>query len=413
MNAAINTQATMMHFLIWLPNWNSLDSVRRAHNELEGAALLFFALLVVAEALAHLTDNKKRERGFDKIGILFFAIAVFAEIAAYPYGQRNDTLSEQIIGSLDTKAGDAANKAAKSLTDSGTAISQAGEAKTRVGDALKKAVHAQEKATAVGEQATELDRRLTASNAQLNTVDAKRRELDQSLTNLAICNAPRLITNWYVHGKTWVDPLIPLAGTRGLVEYVRDAEARRAAFQIGATLKAAGWDATITPTHENETIRDGVMIKSYLAPFPPQPEKVDNRTPSLYAAKTVVNFLHSYFWQATSMDGWSGENDIPPKGIKIEVGLYPAVAYVSPPGAKGASEIADELKRRFEEQRKQRDADIARRRDEALKGLTTKQQAALKAEWERFDALEQSRQESLWEELEQPCKPISDLNVHP
>src|ERR1039458_2293417 len=96
----MNMQATMTHFAIILPDWNSLESVRRAHSDLEAAALVFFALLVVSEALAHLSDDKKTERRFDRIGIVFFAIAVLAEIAAYPYGQRNDTLSAQIIGSL-------------------------------------------------------------------------------------------------------------------------------------------------------------------------------------------------------------------------------------------------------------------------------------------------------------------------
>jgi len=104
MSAAINMHATIMHFATCLPNWNSLDSVRRAHSDLEGAALVFFALLVVCEALAHLSDEKKTERRFDKIGIVFFALAVLAEIVAYPYGQRNDTLSEKMIGSLDAKA---------------------------------------------------------------------------------------------------------------------------------------------------------------------------------------------------------------------------------------------------------------------------------------------------------------------
>ncbi len=100
-----------MHFATFLPDWNSLDSVRRAHSFLEGAALVFFALLVVCEALAHLTDDKKKERRFDKLGILFFAIAVLAEIVAYPYGQRNDKLSADIIGSLTDKAGRASAKA--------------------------------------------------------------------------------------------------------------------------------------------------------------------------------------------------------------------------------------------------------------------------------------------------------------
>jgi hypothetical protein len=100
MNAATSTHATIMHFAIWLPDWDSLDSVRRVHSDLEIAALVFFALLVVCEALAHLSDDKKKERRFDKIGIAFFALAVLAEIVAYPYGQRNDELSTATISSL-------------------------------------------------------------------------------------------------------------------------------------------------------------------------------------------------------------------------------------------------------------------------------------------------------------------------
>src|ERR1700693_4787469 len=118
MNAAISTHATIMHFAICLPDLNSIDSVSRTHSDLEGAALVFFALLVVCEALAHLSDDKKKERRFDKIGIVFFAIAVLAEIAAYPYGQRNDALSEQVIVSLDVKARDAASNASTALSNS-------------------------------------------------------------------------------------------------------------------------------------------------------------------------------------------------------------------------------------------------------------------------------------------------------
>jgi hypothetical protein len=135
-----------MHFAIFFPDWNSLDSVRHVHTDLEGAALVFFALLVVCEALAHLSDDKKTERLFDKIGIVFFAIAVLAEIAAYPYGQRNDTLSERMIGSLDAKARGADSNASKALTKSETALGHASEAETKSGEAIGKAGKAQREA---------------------------------------------------------------------------------------------------------------------------------------------------------------------------------------------------------------------------------------------------------------------------
>lgn len=109
-----------MSFAIHLPGWNSLDSVRHIHSEFEGAALLFFALLVLFEVLAHRSPEKspRRERRLETIALWCFGVAVFAEIVAYPYGQRNDALSEQVIGSLDVKARDAAKNSSTALTNS-------------------------------------------------------------------------------------------------------------------------------------------------------------------------------------------------------------------------------------------------------------------------------------------------------
>ena len=91
--------------------------------------------------LAHFGEEKKAEL-FEKIGLCFFGIAVLAEIAAYPYGQRNDFLAEQVIGSLDTKVRQATSNASHALRYSGTALSQATDAIARAGkaqDSLKKA----------------------------------------------------------------------------------------------------------------------------------------------------------------------------------------------------------------------------------------------------------------------------------
>lgn len=148
--------ATIMHFATCLPDWNSLDSVRRTHNDLEGTALVFFALLVFFDVLSHFSsDDKKRERLFDRIGLCCFAIAVLAEIVAYPYGQRNDTLSEKIIGSLDAKAREAATKAEKALSDSTTALTQSGRALDKSSAAIDAAGKAQEKAGTVEKQLVE------------------------------------------------------------------------------------------------------------------------------------------------------------------------------------------------------------------------------------------------------------------
>jgi hypothetical protein len=67
-----------MPYAIAFPDWNSLDSVRRAHSDLEAAAHVFFALLVFFDILAHLSTNDKKKTLLEKIGLCCFAIAVFS-----------------------------------------------------------------------------------------------------------------------------------------------------------------------------------------------------------------------------------------------------------------------------------------------------------------------------------------------
>ena len=140
---------TIAHLAI-LPGWNSLDSVRRAHSELEAAGLVSFLLLVVMEALAHNSTNEQRKHLFDSIGIWFFAIAIFCEIGGYWYGQRNDDLSQEVISTLDSRAQDAADKASKAVADSN-------DAETKSSSALDKAGTAQEKVAAVAKRAEDID----------------------------------------------------------------------------------------------------------------------------------------------------------------------------------------------------------------------------------------------------------------
>jgi hypothetical protein len=78
-----------------LPGWNSPTEVKEIHDVLEGGALLFFAALVVFEAIAHFTAS--REKLYTRIGLAAFAVAVLLEIGAYPYSGRNDELSAAAI----------------------------------------------------------------------------------------------------------------------------------------------------------------------------------------------------------------------------------------------------------------------------------------------------------------------------
>jgi hypothetical protein len=82
--------------------WSSLETVQSVHAWLEGGALLFFAALVIFEALAYLkTENEKR---FEKIGLACLAVAIFLEVVAYPYSRRNDELATVRIAELNARA---------------------------------------------------------------------------------------------------------------------------------------------------------------------------------------------------------------------------------------------------------------------------------------------------------------------
>ena len=158
--------STIMYLMNRLPDWNSLDSVRRAHSHLELWSILFFGLLAGAEAIAHKLGEGKTKNNIDTVGIVFFIIAVVCEGVAYPYGQRNDELSDQVIGSLDKRdrdakdMADAAVASAKNATDSASAAEKvAGKASLTV--------------TAVGKQADEIDQRLGMAQYFLSDRDIR------------------------------------------------------------------------------------------------------------------------------------------------------------------------------------------------------------------------------------------------
>src|SRR5260370_12267418 len=101
-----------MSGLMPLPGWYSLSSVVEIHADLEGIAVAFFVALVVFDVAAHL--NKPQETLFERIALFCFGVAVLAEVCAYPYSRRIDTLTEGKIATLNKEAGDARQKAGES-----------------------------------------------------------------------------------------------------------------------------------------------------------------------------------------------------------------------------------------------------------------------------------------------------------
>lgn len=167
--------AKLLNLAILFPFWNSLDWVRRVHSDLEFAAIVFFALLAFFDVLAHRSKDRERERIFGGIGLWCFGIAVLCELAAYPYGQRNDTLSEKIIGSLSETSTQAAINAHNALADSNTGLTQSGLAKEAASGAVSLAKTAVTSADAA--LATSVNARKAAESVEKGLYSANRQIL--------------------------------------------------------------------------------------------------------------------------------------------------------------------------------------------------------------------------------------------
>jgi hypothetical protein len=421
-------QVTISKLAMFLPDWNSLDSVRRTHNFLEISALALFALLVLFDVLSHLSKkNERRAILLERIALGCFAAAVLAEIGAYVYGHRNDTLSEQVIRSLDTTARDAAQNSSTALSDSGIALSNSKEAKTKSETALRnskeagtkstdavgKATKAQDRTDEVEKKADNLNGQLKATQEQLKSVQSKRAELETAFVNLAICNAPRVLPQWVVGGHTSADPLKPYAPYQAIVDFVpNDAEARRAALEIEALLTQAGWKVIPTPTAGRGGFADGVEVQPFNGP--PEGSTVGAQFRSNERANAVVDFLHSYNWQADLKppldEHGSIVNDpkiIPPETLSIRVGLYPAVSFVVPPGESYAATVMAQIKRKNEEWEKESEQQRLKTREEHFATLTPQEIVRYNAQ------LAQSDQERELDKrrYSNPCKPLNPLVV--
>jgi hypothetical protein len=159
-----------------MPGWYSFSSVVAIHAALEGIAVLFFVALVVFDVLAHL--NKQLETLFERIALVCFGLAVLAEVCAYPYSRRIDTLSKEAyvatdgkIAELNKEAGDARHKAGESDERAGRAFERASKADERAAKNEKEAAvlrkRAEDEALArVKIEARVAWRRLTAQQKQ-------------------------------------------------------------------------------------------------------------------------------------------------------------------------------------------------------------------------------------------------------
>jgi hypothetical protein len=159
----------MINLAVSLPWWDSLDSVRKAHSDLEATSIVGFALLVAFDSVAHMLDKKSpdKARVVAGIGLIFFWLAVGAEILGYEYGQRNDELSENKIRSLDTLANDAETKANAARSDADAAKTTSGTAAIVSGTAINVASGARKEADSFEKDIVSAKKQATKAEADL------------------------------------------------------------------------------------------------------------------------------------------------------------------------------------------------------------------------------------------------------
>lgn len=306
----------------------------------------FLVLLGVAgEEIAEckLLDDEKRARLKSSIkrwsvGILVLGLA--GDLVGVDMGKAE-------MEALTTTAGGAATSAHNAAQDAGQAHQLAQSASDIAKRAKETAKKAKQEADAVGILAGKLTGRMSATAQELADAEAAEKQEEQTLTDMAVCLAPRVLPFMSALGKTSVDSLRPYLGTQAIIEFVsQDAETRRAASSIAGTLKEAGWN--VVSRSPADEIKDGVEIQWYEIPPISSGLQLEERvkligasSDSMQIANALVDFLHSRNWEARAR--WPDEhhglligdsNIIPPGGLLIKVGLYPPVAFAPAPGDK-------------------------------------------------------------------------------
>jgi len=356
----------------------------------------------------HPPERPKRTKFvLELLGAAFVAIGVAGEL--YVEAKAGD-VETQIRRANDSRVALLSKETGDAKTSAEGAASASARAQRSADEASLAAGNAQKVAGSVTRKADALDRQLDDTDKQLKAIEARRAELERSLTNLAVCNAPRVIPNWVAGGKTSADPMLPMATQKVFIEFVPDAEARRAAFNLAGTLSNAKWDVQI-PLRIVDGLEDGVSVQPSMAGMEPSqngaPEGLSAYWHASDVAEKLVNFLHSYNWQAKR--GWPQSapgkllrdpNVLPPGTIRVQIGLYPAVVYVSPPGQR-------ELTARLEEMRREEEkltAELNRKRDEQLSTLPPEIRKQLQESEKEWDA-----QMKVSKNMAYPCQVLSPL----
>jgi hypothetical protein len=335
-----------------------VSSISQSLGRWELAEYIFEGLVVIGCAGELVADLGKkclatahRDR-IERLSTILLVVALSMELICLV---KTNELSGTIIGSLSDKAEVADRKAQSAVDKSSLAEKRADAAadgSKRADDSAKEAKGTAAESESLSRSANQEAGTALDEFGKLRTdtkaLEAEANRTKEDLVNFAVCNAPRVITNWStIRGghvvKSNVDSLRS-KGQVALIEVMPDAEARRAALNIAQVLREAEWNVQSLKLVDG--LKDGVSVQPSAAPGGSYWHAEE------MAVKLVV-FLHSYNWQA--IEGWWEDSQgslirdpkIAPVGsVRIQVGLYPAAIYMPPSAEKELTAALEEEKRK-------------------------------------------------------------------
>ena len=371
------------------------------------AAVVVIGVVLEGPELGYETLNIARRRCLRKrllrtpdwgklVALLGWCLVVFG-VAGEVVAERFTSMADGNLQTFnDILLADARKEAGNAKNSAEGAASAAQRAKVESAKAVSSASNALNLARDARGEADSVQQEIGKASGQLEQLEAETQKTKSDLTNLALCNAPRVISHWSLvnpaGAKSYVDPLRPMAGQIVFIEVVPDAEARRAALDIAKTLLDAEWKVQ-TPLRSVDGLSDGVSVQPSVPSFTASGKgEIPDMSPYWHAsevAEKLLDFLHSYNWQAGL--GWPTEPQgklIPDEkiltagAIRIQVGLYPPAVYVSPPGQKELASAMDEIRL----EREKTMAESKRKREEQLAALPPEVRKRLQQTEEEWDA---------------------------
>lgn len=220
---------------------------------------------------------------------------------------------------------------------------RAGDAQISAESSEKAARRATASAYQIGKLANELTRKTSELAIKLSNAESAELEERKKVLDMEVWLSPRVLPMIEEpRGLTWAR-LIYFAGINAIINSVVDEESRRAAGQIAAVIRKAGWNivgltsdsnrqVTLTDNFGTTQMADGVTVLSHRLPRVGGVGFFPDEVRSKEAAGVLSDLLEDNGWDVVAVPGDPDPNArlwVPPNTVRIEVGLKPN-PYISP-----------------------------------------------------------------------------------